>query len=57
MFVTVKNQIENTLKQSEQFKDIDFNIAIFGSLVNGLFEKTNSDLDLTINIADENSVD
>ncbi len=40
------------LRESNFFKDEKFEIVIFGSLENGLFEKTQSDLDLTM-IIDE----
>lgn len=40
--------IERALAVSDEFKDTQHNLVIFGSVLNALYDKNNSDLDLTV---------
>jgi len=44
----VYEQIRIILSESSEFKNLEHELVIFGSVENGLYDKHNSDLDLTI---------
>ena len=44
----VYRQTKKVLGDSEFFQNFEFDLVIFGSVLNGLYDKKNSDLDLTI---------
>ena len=48
MLYTVYEELHNIIKSSKYFTGIDHDLVIFGSALNGLYDKFCSDLDLTL---------
>jgi predicted nucleotidyltransferase len=57
LLYTVYEEIQRIIKSSKCFTGIDHEIVIFGSALNGLYDKFCSDLDLTLIVHRDCSVD
>jgi hypothetical protein len=48
LLYTIYEELEHLIKTSKYFYGIDHELVLFGSALNGLFDKFCSDLDLTL---------